>query len=97
MPYAPEEFSTYHSARRAALPSLGAFLGAGLEATGQVRGAALVGSVLIMPAAPVGDLPAFRSDRDPRRRTYVCHTKPGRPENENQCDFRDVCAAGRCD
>ena len=63
---------------------------------GQLREPAVVGRVLLLPALPVGGLPALRSDRDPARRTFVCHTKPGRPEQGGQCDAADVCAKSRC-
>ena len=94
-PYDPDAFATYKLARRAALPSLARVLGDRLP-QGQLREPAVVGRVLLLPALPVGGLPALRSDRDPARRTFVCHTKPGRPEQGGQCDAADVCAESRC-
>ena len=94
-PYDPDAFATYKLARRAALPSLARVLGDRLP-QGQLREPAVVGRVLLLPALPVGGLPALRSDRDPARRTFVCHTKPGRPEQGGQCDAADVCAKSRC-
>ena len=96
-PYDPAHFETYKLARRAALPALSAAVGAARLPRGQLDAAVVVGNVLLLPALPVGDLPALRSDQDWTRRTFVCHTKPGRPEQRGQCDAADVCARARCE
>lgn len=40
-------------------------------------------------------LPAFRSDVDPLRHTFVCHTKPDKSE-ASQCVGKRACAGCRC-
>ena len=52
--------------------------------------------VLLLPSAPVGSLPAVRSDPVRSRPTFVCHTRIEKDEG-GQCVGADVCAAGRCD
>ena len=52
--------------------------------------------VLLLPSAPVGSLPALRSDADGARPTFVCHTRIDAVEHGGQCRGADVCARGKC-
>jgi len=49
----------------------------------------------LLPSAPVGSLPAVRSDPVRSRPTFVCHTRIDKDEH-GQCVGEDVCAEGRC-
>lgn len=95
-PYDASAFETYKTARRVAIPALAKVLGEAKLPRGQLAAPAKVGAVLLIPALPVGDLPALRSDQNWTRPTFLCHTKPDRPEQRGQCDARDACAGDRC-
>ena len=91
---APVLDETYFPSRKAAVAALrrdaarfreaGAVVDAGLDggsfaATGRLDETALaMPHVLLLPSAPVGRLPALRSDADATRPTFACHTRVGK-------------------
>jgi len=75
----------------------GPYDGGNFSATGLLYDVPLaLPHVLLLPSAPVGSLPAVRSDPVRSRPTFVCHTRIEKDE-QGQCVGADVCAAGRCD
>ena len=73
----------------------GPYNGGNFSATGLLDVPLALPHVLLLPSAPVGSLPAVRSDPVRSRPTFVCHTRIDKDEY-GQCVGADVCAAGRC-
>ena len=73
----------------------GPYDGGNFSATGLLDVPLALPHVLLLPSAPVGSLPAVRSDPVRSRPTFVCHTRIDKDEY-GQCVGADVCAAGRC-
>ena len=73
----------------------GPYNGGNFSATGLLDVPLALPHVLLLPSAPVGSLPAVRSDPVRSRPTFVCHTRIDKDEH-GQCVGADVCAGGRC-
>ena len=75
----------------------GPFDGGAFKMSGRLHETALaLPHLLLLPSAPVGSLPALRSDIDEKRPTFVCHTRIDAVEHGGQCRGADVCARGKC-
>ena len=73
----------------------GPYTGGNFSRTGLLDAPLELPHVLLLPSAPVGALPAVRSDPVRSRGTFVCHTRIDKDEG-GQCVGAKICAEGRC-
>ena len=105
-----DEFSTYGAAHGAAVERLmrdasrlralakigGDLDGGTFDKTGVLTAPLELPNVLLLPSAAFRGLPAIRSDVDKTKRTFACHTRPGKAEKGTQCTGDAVCADAKC-
>ena len=105
-----DEFSTYGAAHGAAVERLmrdasrlralakigGDLDGGAFDKTGVLVAPLELPNVLLLPSAAFRGLPAIRSDVDKTKRTFACHTRPGKAEKGTQCTGDAVCADAKC-
>ena len=89
--YCPsDEFQTFVDAE------FGDLDGGAFDKTGVLVAPLELPNVLLLPSAAFRGLPAIRSDVDKTKRTFACHTRPGKAEKGTQCTGDAICADAKC-